>query len=592
MVRYLRKCFTFCITLLLILSFYLFAIPVNNTRAAETITVGSDGDYQNIQDAINAAKENYNIFVKNGIYNENIVINKRIVLTGEDKDNTIIYNPDEDKDTLTVQSCSYVTISGFTVKQNSAAKAGWYGVLYLDDCDYCDVNNCIIQDGYIGIWLRSSSSNNDISDNVIKSNFRGIYVQSSNNNIFDNVIQSSNSRGIFVESSNNKFYYNDFLSNNEQAYDTGSNTWDNGYPSGGNKWDDYTGTDTNGDRIGDIPYLIPGGSNKDNYPLGYFVSTTAPTAIIDPITPNSAPEGQAVTFSGHGVGYIIDYSWRSSKDGPLSTEKTFSTSKLSVGTHVIYFKVKDDNNIWSEEVSINLIIYASSNNPPTAIIDSKSTDSAISGQTVTFIGHGVDSDGQITDYSWRSSKDGPLSTAPTFSTSTLSVGVHTIYFKVKDNGGFSSDEDFYIITVTSTSNEDNTPPVANPGGPYSVNANHTVTLDASKSYDVDNGDTLIFHWDFGDGQTGLGETVDHVYSSTGSYLVTLTAIDSYGERSTGTTSVNVIEGETSENNDTNSGNQNANDGKKDKWVIPGFEIIIILLSLVIIIIFKKLKKDF
>ncbi|RLI64672.1 MAG: hypothetical protein DRO67_03850, partial [Candidatus Asgardarchaeum californiense] len=60
------------------------------------------------------------------------------------------------------------------------------------------------------------------------------------------------------------------------TYDESTNTYDNGYPSGGNYWDDYTGEDnfsgpnqniSGPDGIGDTPYLIPGGSNQDRYPL-------------------------------------------------------------------------------------------------------------------------------------------------------------------------------------------------------------------------------------------------------------------------------------------------------------------------------------
>jgi hypothetical protein len=42
--------------------------------------------------------------------------------------------------------------------------------------------------------------------------------------------------------------------------------WDNGFPSGGNYWSDYTGTYTNGDGIGDTPYVIDA-NNQDRYPL-------------------------------------------------------------------------------------------------------------------------------------------------------------------------------------------------------------------------------------------------------------------------------------------------------------------------------------
>jgi len=101
---------------------------------------------------------------------------------------------------------------------------------------------------------------------------------SDRNKIIGNEIKSC-SKGIFVRSgsTDNEIYHNNFVDNVEQARDDGgTNYWDDGggnnmYKSsviGGNYWSDYTGSDTNGDGIGEEPYKIPGTAKaQDNYPL-------------------------------------------------------------------------------------------------------------------------------------------------------------------------------------------------------------------------------------------------------------------------------------------------------------------------------------
>jgi len=80
------------------------------------------------------------------------------------------------------------------------------------------------------------------------------------------------------------------------------------------------------------------------------------------------------------------------------------------------------------------------NQPPIAYMDSISPTKASFGEMVTFEGHGTDPNGTVVAYRWRSSLDGDLSTRASFQTSSLSPGVHTIYFKVQDNNGAWSAE--------------------------------------------------------------------------------------------------------------------------------------------------------
>jgi len=95
-----------------------------------------------------------------------------------------------------------------------------------------------------------------------------------------------------------------------------------------------------------------------------------PVAVIDGIMPSTAASGDPVTFNGHGTdvdGSIISYEWRSSLSGTLGTEASFTISSLTAGTHTIYFKVLDSQNLWSEEVSSTVTITAEIAKPVIAL---------------------------------------------------------------------------------------------------------------------------------------------------------------------------------------------------------------------------------
>lgn len=73
----------------------------------------------------------------------------------------------------------------------------------------------------------------------------------------------------------------------------------------------------------------------------------------------------------------------------------------------------------------------------------------------------------------------------------------------------------------------------------SVNVGESVTFDASESYDYD-GEIISYDWDFGDGQTAQGVTVEHAFQTDSIFNVKLTLTDNDGKTSTGSTFVFVL----------------------------------------------------
>ena len=153
---------------LLILFFFLILIIIPNSYSYtnQNNMIYVPDDYPTIQEAINNAKQGDTIFVRIGIYNENIIVDKSINLIGENKNKTIIDG--QGKGNTITLTCEKIRINGFTITNGSQKN-----VSKIKSWD--------------SAGIRLNSSNNTIIGNIIINNNLGIFgTQITNSTICNN----------------------------------------------------------------------------------------------------------------------------------------------------------------------------------------------------------------------------------------------------------------------------------------------------------------------------------------------------------------------------------------------------------------------
>jgi len=274
-----------------------------NTRPVEseprTWTVDDDrpADFHKIQEAIDAAKLGDTIYVHNGSYSENLIVDKSsLTLRGENRNTVMIGGSRGDAVSIKADNTK---IRGFTIQggYSGVQISPWShghdvsdNIIRYNDFGirgHYDVHNITISDNVIGsnnfIGIELAFYNSTIKGNVILNNGRGefltvsagiqivesiynITVSSNNNRIVENIFKD-NFNGIFPVrySEGNFFSHNTFYNNTNHVL-----VWDSSLMSKNrveeNYWGNYAGRDDDGDGFGDTPYLMDA-QNRDNRPL-------------------------------------------------------------------------------------------------------------------------------------------------------------------------------------------------------------------------------------------------------------------------------------------------------------------------------------
>ena len=294
-----------------------------------------------IQSAVDNATNGSHIFVCGGSYTENVVIDKSITLKGEGVGVVDVVSADVAGRVFDVES-SWVNISGFTIRGMSDAGTGvylyevhhcnisynnmagnWYGI-DLRGSNYNNISNNAVTDnrygstdssGY-GIHLYEDSSHNTIADNIVEHNGHGIGIRGSgsiNNTVHTNAVKD-NREGVYVSARYNLIYNNYILFNEKfDAKDiTGDNRWNitktpgrnivGSSHLGGNYYSEYTGSDEDGDGLGDTPFIISDKDTEDRHPL---ISTILVSARWNSKTGDS--NLTVTTDIGESIDFRINY---------------------------------------------------------------------------------------------------------------------------------------------------------------------------------------------------------------------------------------------------------------------------------------------
>ena len=460
--------------------------------------------FDNIQDAIDKASANERIIVYEGIYEENIIINKAISLFGEDVDQVIIDGGNEGS-VVTITS-SNVDFSTFTI-QNSGSNASDAGIKITSSSENCQIVENKITNCVYGLFVNRCHNTLFSQNKIFETTNATFFISSNENTIEYNEVYDNEKHGIFLNRtcSDNLIRKNTVYTNGWYGIYLNDDCLDNTVSENTVYENENTGI-----RIEDSVRntLVTNNDVTSNFNYGIFV-----VGSNTDITENTVCE-----HGKHGIFLFADDSTmvtdnNASNNGLDGIRLQNSTSDVlkdniivnndRIGVYVNFYSIK--NQIYNNYFAGNEL------NAKDISPDDSQNEWYHTNMTASNIIHGPIIAGNFwSDY----------------------TGVD------EDRDGFG-DSPYYIEGGNKL---DFLPlvyrrPLASAGGPYQGSVYELITFDASDSSDVNESMNLTFSWEFEDGYTGSGETITHQFEQPGNYSVEVTVENVYGGTDSDTTFV-------------------------------------------------------
>ncbi len=276
-----------------------------------------------------------------------------------------------------------------------------------------------------------------------------------------------------------------------------------------------------------------------------------PDAVIN--GPGEVQVGQNAHFDANSSSvatgnHLVSFDWDFG-DGATASGPVVDHVYNSAGEYAVKLVIVDDKgNNGQAGQKITVSKAPMPDQPPVASINAP--DQAEVGQTVTFDASGSSWTNDITSFAW-SFGDGTNADAIQIDKVYNAAGVYNVTLTLTDNKGLqgTTNKQITIVQPAATATpppaatDTATPPPAatdtpQPGNPPTAkmsiapnpqDVGQTVTFDGSASTG-DNAAITGYNWDFGDGQTTSGASVNHVYNAAGQYNVQLTVTDENGQQ--------------------------------------------------------------